>query len=147
MAPEIIMGQGHNKGVDWWAFGVLMYEMLSGYPPFYDKTPADIYRRIAIGYYEFPNHIEIQAKHIISALLEHDASKRLGCLSGGIEDIKGHEWFKGVDWLIVLHKRIQPPWMPQLKSSSDYSYFDKYPDSKSETKPLNKGEQELFNDF
>lgn len=53
LAPEIILGQGHNWGVDWWALGVLIYEMLSGYPPFYDSTPFNIYKKIALGYFEF----------------------------------------------------------------------------------------------
>ena len=70
MAPEIIMGNGHNQGVDWWAMGVFLFEMLSGYSPFYDRDTYSIYKRIAIGYYEIPEHIEIGAKHLISKLLE-----------------------------------------------------------------------------
>jgi serine/threonine protein kinase len=62
LAPEIILQQGHNQAVDWWALGVLMYEMISGYPPFYDQNPYDIYRRIAVGYYEFPNHVSMSAR-------------------------------------------------------------------------------------
>lgn len=62
LAPEIIMGQGHNHSVDWWALGILMFEILSGYPPFYDVNPYDIYRRIAVGYFEFPDTISIQAR-------------------------------------------------------------------------------------
>lgn len=62
LAPEIIMGQGHNHGVDWWALGVLLYEMLSGYPPFYDANPYDIYRRIAVGYFEFPANISMPGR-------------------------------------------------------------------------------------
>ena len=129
LAPEIIMGQGHNKGADWWSYGIVVYELLTGYPPFYDKTPADIYRRIVIGKYEFPSHMLIQAKQMVSFLLEHDTTKRLGCLNGGTEDIKNHQWFQGVEWLFVLHKRIQAPWIPTLNSSSDNSYFEEYPDS------------------
>jgi len=116
LAPEIIMGQGHNEGVDWWALGILLYEMLSGYPPFYDANPYDIYRRIAIGYYEFPSCISMQARQLISGLLEQDLSKRLGCLNGGAEDVMNNAWFQGVDWGIVLQKRIQPPWLPELTS-------------------------------
>jgi len=62
LAPEIIMGQGHNQGVDWWALGILLYEMLSGYPPFYDANPYDIYRRIAIGCYEFPANVSMPGR-------------------------------------------------------------------------------------
>ena len=54
LAPEIIMSIGHNHGVDWWSLGILIYEMLAGYPPFYDKNPYEVYRRITLGHYEFP---------------------------------------------------------------------------------------------
>ncbi len=56
------------------------------------------------------------ARQLISGLLEQDLSKRLGCLSGGAEDIKRNQWFQGVDWMIVQQKRIQPPWLPELTS-------------------------------
>jgi hypothetical protein len=72
------------------------------YPPFYDANPYDIYRRIAIGYYEFPSCISMQARQLISGLLEQDLSKRLGCLSGGAEDVMNNSWFQGVEWNIVL---------------------------------------------
>lgn len=93
LAPEIILQQGHNHAVDWWALGVLLYEMLSGYPPFYDQNPYDIYRRIAVGYYEFPNQVSMSARQLIAGFLEQDVSKRLGCLSGGTDDIKNNDWF------------------------------------------------------
>lgn len=93
LAPEIILGQGHNHGVDWWALGILLYEMLSGYPPFYDSNPYDIYKRIAIGFYEFPSSITMEARSLISGFLEQDLSKRLGCLINGAENIKNNAWF------------------------------------------------------
>ena len=79
IAPEIIMSSGHGMGVDWWALGVLIFEMLSGYPPFYDTNTYEIYRKITIGYFEFPDHLLVNARHIINSLLELDMSKRLGC--------------------------------------------------------------------
>lgn len=88
LAPEIILGQGHNHGVDWWALGVLMFEMLAGYPPFYDPNPLDIHRKIAIGYFEFAEVIIMPARQLIAGLLNQDISQRLGCLNGGAEDIK-----------------------------------------------------------
>ena len=54
LAPEIIMSSGHNHGVDWWALGVLVFEMLAGYPPFYDTNTYEIYRKITIGYFDYP---------------------------------------------------------------------------------------------
>jgi len=59
LAPELIMSTGHNKGVDWWALGVLIFEMLAGYPPFYDTNTYEIYKKISIGYFDFPMCIAI----------------------------------------------------------------------------------------
>ena len=59
LAPEILEEKGHAFPVDWWALGILMFEILSGYPPFYDVNPYDIYRRIAVGYFEFPETISV----------------------------------------------------------------------------------------
>lgn len=78
MAPEIIQSKGHNKNVDWWALGVLVFEMLAGYPPFYDDNPLGIYQKIMDGYYEFPPHVEPKARDLIKSFLCADRSIRLG---------------------------------------------------------------------
>ena len=77
---------------------------------------------------------------MIASLLESDVSKRLGCLSGGAEDVKANTWFQGVDWDIVAQKRIQPPWIPELKEAKDCKYFDKYPDQPDIEKKLEESE-------
>jgi protein kinase A len=84
---------------------------------------------------------------LIASFLEQDVSKRLGCLSGGTEDIKNNEWFQGVDWALVKYKRIQPPWIPELSSGQDMQYFDNYPDSEGTYEPLSADEQKLFVNF
>ncbi|VEN46442.1 unnamed protein product, partial [Callosobruchus maculatus] len=78
LAPEIIQSKGHNKAVDWWALGVLIYEMLVGYPPFYDDNPFGIYEKILSGKIEWPKHLDPIAKDLIKKLLVHDRTKRLG---------------------------------------------------------------------
>ena len=88
LAPEIIMSTGHNHGVDWWALGILIFEILAGYPPFYDQNPYEVYRRITVGYFEYPAQVPINARRLISSLLEQDLSKRLGCMVNGAKDIK-----------------------------------------------------------
>ena len=87
------MSLDHNHGVDWWAFGILVFEMLAGYdyifklinniryPPFYDSNTYEIYKKITIGYYEFPSYFSLSARKLISSLIEPNISKRLGCLS------------------------------------------------------------------
>ena len=69
LAPEVINNSGHNQGVDWWSLGVLMYEMLAGYPPFYDSNINEVYRKIRLGQYEFPQCIHFNARKLISQFL------------------------------------------------------------------------------
>ena len=80
LAPEIIKGSkvGYGKSVDWWALGILIFEMLSGYPPFYDNEPIGIYKRILSGVIEFPKFFSVYAKDLIRKLLNPELSKRLG---------------------------------------------------------------------
>lgn len=81
LAPEIIKGSkvGYGKSVDWWALGILIFEMLSGYPPFYDNEPIGIYKKIVAGIIEFPRFFDVKAKDVIRKLLNPDLNFRLGC--------------------------------------------------------------------
>ena len=78
MAPEIILNQGHNKAVDWWAFGVLIYELLTGFPPFYSQNPYDIYNKVLNEKPKFPEFLDFKAKDLISKLLCRKEEDRLG---------------------------------------------------------------------
>jgi len=148
LAPEIIQSKGHGKAVDWWALGILVYEMLAGYPPFYDENPFGIYQKILAGRIEFPHHFQKDAKDLVKKLLTADRTKRFGCLKDGAEDIKRHKWFKNVDWPKCYHKKIKPPFVPSYKGDNDTSNFDKYPDSAEDsTPPLKDSEKEIFADF
>lgn len=109
LAPEVILNKGHGRPVDWWALGILIYEMLAGYPPFCDDDALGTYNRILRGNLVFPLHISIQARDLIRKLLQADLSKRLGCLAGGVSDIKLHAWFRGINWTLVKNKKIMPP--------------------------------------
>ncbi|KAI8427675.1 hypothetical protein MSG28_002139 [Choristoneura fumiferana] len=84
LAPEIIQSKGHNKAVDWWALGVLIYEMLVGYPPFYDENPFGIYEKILNGRVEWPRHLDPIAKDVIKKLLVQDRTKRLGNMKAAV---------------------------------------------------------------
>ena len=79
MAPEIIKSKGHNKAADWWAYGILLFEMLAGYPPFYDDNPMGIYKKIVEGQYEIPVVISTHARDLIQRFLKADCKIRLGC--------------------------------------------------------------------
>lgn len=107
LAPEIIQSKGHGKPVDWWALGILIYEMLAGYPPFYDETHVGTYERILAGKVRCPRHFDSAAKELIKGLLVVDRTRRLGNLKGGADDIKNHRFFKGTDWRGLLRRTVR----------------------------------------
>ncbi|KAG8714652.1 serine/threonine protein kinase, AGC, partial [Ceratobasidium sp. 395] len=93
LAPEIIQSTGHGKAVDWWACGILCYEMLVGYPPFFDDNPFGIYDKILRGKVYWPKELDRGSKELIQEFLQPDRSRRLGNLGGGVEDVLLHPWF------------------------------------------------------
>ena len=113
IAPEVVLNRGHGRGADWWSFGVLVYEMLAGYPPFYDADTAETYRKIVDGGFAVPPHFSAAAKDLVARLLTADLSRRLGCLAGGGGDVRGHPWFRGVDWGAVTERRGAAPITPR----------------------------------
>lgn len=123
LAPEIIQNKGHNKAVDWWALGVLIYEMLAGFPPFFDDNPFGIYEKILSGRIEWPKHMDPIAKDLIKKLLIADRTKRLGNMRQGAEDVKRHRWFKLVEWPLVLSFPFIFLFLITLFSSSNLIYF------------------------
>lgn len=135
LAPELVQGRGHGKGVDWWALGVLIYEMLSGYSPFADHEANEqvtIYKNILRGTLRFPSALkDLPAKDIVKKLLTANPSQRLGCLKGGASDVRHHEFFRKVDWVALLQRRVPPPIKPVLKSPTDTSCFE---DIKADTR-------------
>jgi len=148
LAPEIILSKGHGKAVDWWALGILMYEMLAGYPPFYDEDPLGIYQKILEGKIKFPWHFDRHSKDLIKKLLTADLTKRLGNLKGGAEDIKRHKWFADYNWNDMLEKKSDPPIKPEVSTEEDTNNFEKYPDSvEGSAQTIDARDQELFSDF
>merc|ERR1711990_463026 len=124
LAPEIIQSKGHGKAVDWWALGVLNYEMLAGYPPFYDENPFGIYQKILAGKIDFPRHFDVHAKDLIKKLLTADRTKRIGCLKNGAEDIKKHKWYRGLNWAALYNKQMDAFIVPEVSSPDDTSQYD-----------------------
>eukprot|EP00002_Diphylleia_rotans_P035904 TRINITY_DN786_c1_g4_i1.p1 TRINITY_DN786_c1_g4~~TRINITY_DN786_c1_g4_i1.p1 ORF type:complete len:348 (-),score=74.82 TRINITY_DN786_c1_g4_i1:408-1451(-) len=147
LAPEIIQSKGHGKAVDWWTLGVLTYEMLCGYPPFCDDDPLGIYTKILKGKFEFPPHIDPNAKDLIKRFLTADRSKRLGNLKSGADDIKKHRWFKDFNFDDLYHRKIQPPIVPEVAHQGDTSNFDKYPEEEDEGMPTTDPYKDLFKGF
>ncbi|KAJ9594819.1 hypothetical protein L9F63_013856, partial [Diploptera punctata] len=148
LAPEIIQSKGHNKAVDWWALGVLIYEMLAGYPPFFDDNPFGIYEKILAGKIEWPRHLDPVAKDLIKKLLVQDRTKRLGNMKNGADDVKRHRWFKGMEWQDVYTRKLKPPIVPRVTYEGDTRNFDDYPEADWKSAPIvGEMEQKLFEDF
>jgi len=136
LAPEIITQKGHSKAVDWWALGIMIYEMLAGHPPFYDDSHFGIYQKVLAGHIEFTKAFSKDARDLIRKLLQPDRSRRYGNLKNGAADIKAHPWFKLIDWNAVASKSIRAPYIPKIKTESDTSNFDKYPESDGKSAPI-----------
>jgi len=148
LAPEIILSKGHGKAVDWWALGILMYEMLAGYPPFYDEDPLGIYQKILEGKIKFPWHFDRHSKDLIKKLLTADLTKRLGNLKKGAEDVKTHKWFASVNFTDLAARKLAAPITPETTGEGDTSNFEEYPDSEEgSTQAIDARDQELFADF
>jgi len=126
LAPEIILSKGYNKAVDWWALGVLMYEMAAGYPPFFADQPIQIYEKIVSGKVRFPSHFSSDLKDLLRNLLQVDLTKRYGNLKNGVTDIKNHKWFAQTEWIAVYQKKVSAPLVPKIRSASDTSQFQEY---------------------
>lgn len=122
LAPELLLGQGYTKTVDWWTLGVLLYEMLTGLPPFYDENVQEMYRKILEDPLRFPDDVDKDARHLLVALLTRDPTKRMG--ASGSAEIKAHPFFRDIDWKKLMAKKIQPPFKPSVESAIDTSNFD-----------------------
>jgi len=126
MAPEIVAGKGHGKGVDLWTLGVLIYEMLAGYAPFYDEEPMKMYEKISSGFIQFHEFFTPEAKAIIWELLQQNPNKRLGVGKDGFKRLKKHAWFKGFDWAALQAGKIKAPYVPTIKDPEDLTNFHQY---------------------
>jgi len=126
LAPEVIAGKGHGKPVDWWALGILVFEMLIGMPPFYsrDQNHQQMFITITKKEVDFGTRIKIspEAKSLILNLLKKNPNERLG--TKGVQEIKDHPWFDDIDWNKMSEKKLPPPFKPKVKNDRDVNNFD-----------------------
>ncbi|CAD8089730.1 unnamed protein product [Paramecium sonneborni] len=121
VAPEILYQKGHNYIVDYYSYGALIYEMLSGAPPFYSKNKKEMLKNRCEKPLEMKSCFSLQAQSLLKGLLTKDPGFRLG--SNGIQEIKKHNFFNGIDWLLVEQRKLQPPIIPRIQHLEDLSNF------------------------
>lgn len=138
LAPEVIRNTGHGTAVDWWAFGILIYEFLVGQPPFWDQNPMKIYEQIVEGKVRYPSAMGKDARDIIAGLCTVDVTKRLGNMAGGAATVKEHPWFANINWDDLYHRRMKGPIIPHLKGPDDTRNFDEYDPEPAEKQPYTK---------
>ncbi|XP_059221363.1 cGMP-dependent protein kinase, isozyme 2 forms cD5/T2 isoform X2 [Stomoxys calcitrans] len=129
VAPEVILNRGHDISADYWSLGVLMFELLTGTPPFTGSDPMRTYNIILKGIdaIEFPRNITSNARNLIKKLCRDNPAERLGYQRGGISEIQKHKWFDGFYWWGLQNRTLEPPIKPTVKSVTDTTNFDDYP--------------------
>lgn len=125
LAPELLTGGGYTKTVDWWTLGVLLYEMLTGLPPFYDENVNEMYRKILTEPLHFPGPeiVPPAARDLLTKLLDRDAEKRLG--AKGAAEIKAHYFFHSIDWRKLLDRKYEPSFKPNVVRIVVFAVFGK----------------------
>jgi len=124
LAPEILQGIGHGKAVDWWSLGTLIFEMLTGLPPFYSRNVNHMYEKILKAELRCPSYLPADVKGLIEGLLIRDPTKRLGGGKGDIKDLEEHAFFRALDFQKVFKKEYTPIYKPNLTSATDTLQFD-----------------------
>ncbi|XP_047387506.1 protein kinase C delta type isoform X3 [Sciurus carolinensis] len=120
IAPEILQGLKYTFSVDWWSFGVLLYEMLIGQSPFHGDDEDELFESIRLDTPHYPRWITKESKDILEKLFERDPPKRLG-MTG---NIRIHPFFKTINWTLLEKRKVEPPFKPKVKYPGDYSNFD-----------------------
>jgi len=120
LAPEVLKGKGYGKAVDWWSYGSLVYEMLTGLPPFYSQDVQEMYRKIMTEKLKFPPTVGSDARDLLERLLRRDIDLRLK----DPEKMKLHPFFKDLDWQALYNKRIKPPFIPPVSGPEDVNNID-----------------------
>ena len=127
IAPEVFSQSGYGEEADWWSIGVMFFEMVVGFPPFFSENPSDTCKKIV----KWKEHFSIPSDANLSPEAENfilrmvsPPETRLGI--HGVEEIKKHPYFKGIDWNNI--RKMKAPFIPELKNDYDTHYFDTFPE-------------------
>ncbi|KAI9276652.1 kinase-like domain-containing protein [Phascolomyces articulosus] len=119
LAPEVLLGEEYSYAVDFWSYGTILYEMLEGETPFWVENTRAMFLRILEAPLLLPGHLDPEVSHLLEGLLERDPCHRMS-----VEEIRDHPYFNTLDWDDVYHRRILPPYVPDLQSKDDCANFD-----------------------
>lgn len=125
-APEIIKSQPYNAAVDWWTVGILLFELMSGYPPFEAQTPEKTYRKVLEGIdrVDFPPKCSgLDVTVLIKRLCSANPQDRLPMRPGGLKNLLNVKWYQGFEWESFKSQKMQPPYVPTVKSKTDLHNF------------------------
>ncbi|KAI2789804.1 Protein kinase C-like [Penicillium oxalicum] len=124
MAPEILLDKKYGRAVDWWAFGVLIYQMLLQQSPFRGEDEDEIYDAILADEPLYPIHMPRDSVSILQKLLTREPELRLGSGPTDAQEVMSHAFFRNINWDDIYHKRVPPPFIPTISSPTDTSNFD-----------------------
>ncbi|XP_062996182.1 ribosomal protein S6 kinase alpha-1 isoform X1 [Elgaria multicarinata webbii] len=151
MAPEVVNRQGHTQSADWWSYGVLMFEMLTGALPFQGKDRKETMSLILKAKLGMPQFLSSEAQSLLRALFKRNPANRLGSSPDGAEEIKRHPFYSTIDWNKLFRREIKPPFKPAVGRPDDTFYFDKEFTSRTPKDspgiPPSAGAHQLFRGF
>uniref|UniRef100_A0A8D0AQX9 Ribosomal protein S6 kinase n=1 Tax=Sander lucioperca TaxID=283035 RepID=A0A8D0AQX9_SANLU len=151
MAPEVVNRQGHDHSADWWSFGVLMFEMLTGALPFQGKDRKETMNLILKARLGMPQFLSAEAQSMLRALFKRNPANRLGSGADGAEELKRHGFFSTIDWNKLFRRELKPPFRPAVARPDDTFYFDSEFTSRtpkdSPGVPPSAGAHQLFRGF
>uniref|UniRef100_A0A4W6G2W6 non-specific serine/threonine protein kinase n=1 Tax=Lates calcarifer TaxID=8187 RepID=A0A4W6G2W6_LATCA len=124
MAPEVVNRRGHTHSADWWSYGVLMFEMLTGTLPFQGKDRKETMTMILKAKLGMPQFLSSEAQSLLRNLFKRNPANRLGAGPDGVEEIKRHQFFSTIDWNKLYRREIHPPFKPAAGRPDDTFYFD-----------------------
>ncbi|XP_053574045.1 serine/threonine-protein kinase N1 isoform X2 [Bombina bombina] len=154
LAPEVLTDASYTRAVDWWGFGVLIYEMMVGESPFPGDEEEEVFDSIVNDEVRYPRFLSAEAIALMRRLLRRNPERRLGSGERDAEDVKKQPFFKELDFVALYSRTLPPPFIPSVKGPHDISNFDPEFTSEGpeltpprEPRPLNPNEQDLFQGF